>query len=405
MKVLVLGGAGNMGGIGTKILQYFPGIDSVTIADRDLEAAENLVKTLNFPKVNAVELDATDTKRVTELARNFDVVFNTVGPYTKFGIPILEAVMAAGVDYVDVCDDSDATEDMLELHEKAQEAGITALIGMGQSPGITNIQAKYLADKLDQVDSIKVVWGADAPDPEVAVGTPFEEIAKEMSTINSDLERFKKNTPTGWDHMIHSASGEIPIWKDGKFDTIPAWDSGEYVDFAEPLGRIDAYYVGHSEPVTLPRYIDIKDFCACLGRLHPTMNKAIRLEARGHEEPLTPLKEPTTPQWETPEKLKELGVWCGNTIIVEGLKDGKKVRYTNRASGSIFDKGVFNFGGQATGVYLMGVMKEKPKGVFAPEGLIDPEVFFKEYVRISNEVNGWDFTFEELLPTEYEVLS
>jgi saccharopine dehydrogenase-like NADP-dependent oxidoreductase len=404
MKLLVLGGGGHMGGYGVKILQHFPGIESVVLADINMEAAEELAKELNFPEVSTVHLDVTDTKRITELASEFDVVFNAVGPYMKFGVPTLEAVIEAGVDYLDVCDDHDATEEMLNLHDKAEKAGMTAIVSLGQSPGITNMQAKYVSEMLDSVDSMKVVWAVGIPPLDVVLGTPLEPWVKNIRHMHSDPDLFAQSLRSAWVHMIHTCSGEIPVWKDGKWDTMPAWDIGEYVDFAEPLGRVQVFYVGHSEPVTLPRYIKIKDFCACLGTLPPGVNEKLRMEARGHEEPLQPGVAPDTPLWPTPEKWKDLGVWQGTAAIAEGWKDGKKVRYTNRCLCSVFDRGVFNFVGQATGIYLLGKTKDKKKGVFAPEGILDTQDFFKEITRVTNEINSWDFTLEELMPTEREVI-
>src|SRR5690625_1232423 len=109
MKVLLIG-AGTMGRGGIQALQNFPGIESVIVADLNKEVADKFAETLNFPEVKTVELDVTDTERVTALAREVDVVYNAVGPFVKFGVPILKAVIEAGTDYVDVCDDSDATD-------------------------------------------------------------------------------------------------------------------------------------------------------------------------------------------------------------------------------------------------------------------------------------------------------
>lgn len=392
MKVLLIG-AGTMGRGGIQALQHFPGIESVTVADLNLEAAQKFIETLDFPEVKAVQLDVTDSKRVTELAREVDVVYNAVGPFVKFGVPILEAVIEAGTDYVDVCDDGDATDDLLKLHEKAEAAGVTALIGCGQTPGVSNMQAKYVADMMDEVDSIKIAWH---------VGAPQGDLGAEESYDFVDAQDFKDSSPAGWNHLVHSMTGDIDIWKDGKFDKMPAWESGEYIDFPEPYGRVPVFYVGHSEPNTLPLYIKINDFAACLGgnRFH----EELREEARGHREPLHPPVDPGTPIWEAPEKWRDKAVWQGQAAIVEGRIDGQKVRYTNRYMCSVYDKGIYTFAGQAIGIYLIGTMANKKKGVFAPEGILETEDFFKELVRITNKANGWDFTLEELLSTEKEVI-
>ncbi|MBM4761697.1 saccharopine dehydrogenase NADP-binding domain-containing protein [Bacillus sp. B15-48] len=392
MKVLLIG-AGTMGRGGIQALRNFPGIESVTVADLNKEAADKFAATLNFPEVKTVQLDVTDSESVTALAREVDVVFNAVGPFVKFGVPILKAVIEAGTDYVDVCDDGDATDDLLELHEKAEAAGVTALIGCGQTPGISNMQAKYVAGMMDDIDSIKIAWH---------VGSPQSDLVAEESYDFVDAQDFKESSPAGWNHLVHSMTGDIVVWKDGKFDKMPAWDSGEYIDFPEPYGRVPVFYVGHSEPHTLPRYIKINEFCACLGgnRFH----KELREEARGYQEPKHPPVDPGTPIWEAPEKWKDKGVWQGQAAIVEGTVDGKKVRYTNRYMCSVYDKGIYTFAGQAIGIYLIGTMKNKKSGVFGPEGILETEDFFKELVRITNESNGWDFTLEELLPIEKEIL-
>lgn len=72
---------------------------------------------------------------------------------------------------------------------------------------------------------------------------------------------------------------------------------------------------------------------------------------------------------------------------------------------SVYDKGIYTFAGQAIGIYLIGTMKNKKSGVFAPEGILETKDFFNELVRITNEANGWDFTLEELLPTEKKFLN
>ncbi|MGI6508233.1 MAG: saccharopine dehydrogenase family protein [Saccharofermentanales bacterium] len=399
MKLLALGAGGVMGGNGIKVLQNFPGIEEITIADLYLEKAENLAKELNFPKVSAIQLDVTDTKKLTELARKYDLVFNAVGPFITFGVPTLKAIIEAGTDYIDVCDEGDASAELLKLNGMAKEAGVTALIGMGQTPGIANMQAKYVAERLDSVDNLLIAWSSGMPDIEAVRGTDLEQEIANWIEILKDAESFKAVGKAGWDHMVHSCTGNIPVWKNGKFDTVPAWESGIYVDFAEHLGRVPVFFVGHAEPSTLPHYIDIKNFCACLGNMYA---KELRLEARGHEEPLNPPVMPDTPLWTAPDAWKGLSVWQAQAAIAEGWKDGKKVRLTNRFMCSTFDRGAYTFGGQAIGIYLLGQMKDKPKGVFAPEGIFETDLFFETLTRLLNRMNGWDMTPEELVPTQCE---
>ena len=61
--------------------------------------------------------------------------------------------------YFDICDDWRPTLELLELSDKAKKAGITAIIGIGASPGLTNLMAVLAYNELDEVDEIITGWG------------------------------------------------------------------------------------------------------------------------------------------------------------------------------------------------------------------------------------------------------
>ena len=68
-----------------------------------------------------------------------DVVINTVGPFFKYGPPILEAALDTNCHYLDINDDWEPTLEMLKFHDKAESNAKTAILGMGASPGLTNM--------------------------------------------------------------------------------------------------------------------------------------------------------------------------------------------------------------------------------------------------------------------------
>lgn len=394
MKVLVLGGAGGMGGGGAMLLAGYPDVESIVLGDINLEAAQAYAANINSPKVSAVKVDVTDRPALIELVKQFDVVLNAVGPFVRFGVPVLDAVIEAGVNYVDVCDDHDGAIEMLKLDEKAKAAGVTAVICMGTTPGITNIQAKLAASKLDTVDVLKICWAVGNPPADMVKGTPLEPIAH--STGRELL------TPAAWEHMVHVSTGEVPVWKGGKWTTMPALEVGEYVDFAQPLGRAESWYLGHAEPITLVDNIEITDFCACLGSLNPVVTRELRMEARGHEEALTPPEKPDTPLWQAPELWAKRGVWGGQAAIAEGWKDGKHQRCTVRVMMGVPDMLPYNYAGQAIGTYMVGSGKVDKKGVLGPEACFETGPFFDELARHYSAGGDHTFTAEEVAVTDIE---
>ncbi len=393
MKILILGGAGGMAVGGATYLIRYDDVSSVVLADLNKEAVDNAAKYLNSDKISTMEIDVLDRDNLIKVVKDFDVVLNCVGPFTTLGVPVLEAVIEAGVNYVDVCDDHDAAKDLMELDEKAKEAGITALICMGTTPGISNVQAKYVYDMLDECDSLKIAWAITMPPEDMAKGTILERTLEDP---------FAMISPAAWDHLIHVATGDIPVWKGGKWDTIPAIEVGEWVDFSEPLGRAESYYIGHAEPITLAHYLDIKDFSACLGSIMPEVMKKLRLDARGHEDALYPPEKDDSPIWESPELWNRRGVWGGQAAIAEGTKDGEKLRITCRLMMGVEDMNGYNSSGQAIGTYMVGKNMFDKKGVLAPEAVIDPIPFFEELAKYYTEDSSDTFTVDTLILVDKE---
>lgn len=391
MKILILGGAGSMALGGASYLMRYDDVSEIMMSDINLDDLNTKVSMFNSPKIKTLYLDALDKSALIEEARKYDVVLNCVGPFTQFGVPILESIIEAGVSYVDVCDDHDAAIDLMKLNDKAKAAGVSALICMGTTPGISNVQARVVYDMLDTCNSIKVAWAITTPDPAMTKGTYLEH-----------LDGNNLMSPAAWDHLIHVATDNVPIWKDGKWDEIESIEHGEWVDFDLPLGRAESYYIGHAEPVTLPKYLDIKDFCACLGSIMPPVMKQLRLEARGHEDALYPPKENNKPLFKGTDIWQDRGVWGGQAVIAEGIKDGEKVRITARVQMGIHDAAAFNNSGQAIGTYMMGKGKIKDIGVFAPEVCIDPEPFFEELANYYSSDAQKKFSVDDVLMIQIE---
>ena len=133
-KVTVLGGGGAVGSIATNTLASSGVFSDIAVADINMAAARKVVKEAKGAKLTTVELDAESPESIKKAIAGSTVVLNCVGPFYKYGPIILKAVIGAGINYVDVCDDFDATEALLAMDEKAKRAGVSALIGMGSSP-------------------------------------------------------------------------------------------------------------------------------------------------------------------------------------------------------------------------------------------------------------------------------
>lgn len=227
-RILMLGGAGQMGQSAARILAAAPAVDRLVLTDLDARRAADFAKTLG-PKASGIGLDVTDELALRAALADCDLVLNTVGPYFRFGEPILAATIAAGRNYIDICDDWEPTLAMLAMDEKARAAGIYALVGMGSSPGVANMLAVTAARELDTVDSIVTAWSAE-----------------DARTAVSD-----DGPSAAFVHGMHQISGSIRVVCDGVHVDRPALERIR-IDYPG-IGRGVAWSFGHPEAVTLDR--------------------------------------------------------------------------------------------------------------------------------------------------------
>ena len=364
MKVLALG-CGEMGKVAIKDLVEYGDFDEVVVGDINLRKTEDFVKKLKSEKtkVSAKFVDITDNEKLVNLMSHFDVVLSCVGPFYKFALPVVNATIQARVDLVDICDDYDSTSKVLELDSAAKDAGITVISGLGVSPGATNILAKAAAEMLDEPEEIHIALLMGAPD----LGG-----VAEIS------------------HRFHSMYGKVPTFQNGKFIEVRAFvDGKETVEFPKPFGKFEVFHIGHPEPITISRYMKKVKYVDTKCALNPPSVKDVILSLGdmgfSSEEPLdvkgasvTPLDFAAAFVYKLSSQIKDVPKLGAMRVEVRGMKSGKK-------TGIIFaSTGKMNEGTGipvSIGAQMLAKGKIKDKGVFAPEGCIDPSEFITEFMK------------------------
>ena len=378
MKVVLLGGGG-MGEIALKDL-VDSGVKQIVIADYDRAKVESLVKGYQGQEVqiSVAFVDANDHASLIEVMQDASVVASAIGPFSEYGVKVLKAAIEAQVNFVDICDDPQPTIEELDLHNEAKQAGITAIIGMGNNPGVGNLCAKYGAQKLDEVEEIEFIWVHPA---------------------------ISRTGGAGVLHAIGAFSGDVPSYHQGQWVDVPAGSDKEVIDFPEPVGRVEVFHSGHPEPITVPRYISVKDV-SCKGGIVPVWigQEFIRLLSYGlgGAEPIEVKGTPVVPREFTVSLLESLLHRRGkdmidggqltkvSRVIVKGKKEGRATSYTYDRIGNDWEAGIaLSIGAQ---MLASGAITEK--GVFAPEGCIEPREFFQE-------LNKRGLTILEKMMTEH----
>ena len=233
MKALVLGASGQIGAYTVQDLVEFSKAE-VVAASRKLGNVQKAMDDLHLgSRTTVMELDASDTDAVAKAAKaeHVDTVVNCAWYQTN--IAVMKACVRAGAHYTDLGGFFDTCLKQLEFDKEWKKAGLNATIGLGSTPGLTNVAGAAGAAKLDKVDTINIYcsWGntLEVKEP----GWPGY-------SIRTVMDEFTQ---------------EPVAWLDGKYVKQPVLSGETVVTMQEPIGKVTAYYVKHSEPATLGKYV------------------------------------------------------------------------------------------------------------------------------------------------------
>ncbi|NKS65062.1 enoyl-ACP reductase [Rhodococcus hoagii] len=127
LDVVVYGATGFVGRLVAEYLaRSAPGGTRIGLAGRSIDRLERVRAELgpaaaDWPLLRA---DAKDEQSLRDLAAATHVVATTVGPYAKYGLPLVAACAEAGTDYVDLTGETPFARESIDLfHDKAVASG------------------------------------------------------------------------------------------------------------------------------------------------------------------------------------------------------------------------------------------------------------------------------------------
>ncbi|MEO6041676.1 MAG: saccharopine dehydrogenase C-terminal domain-containing protein [Croceibacterium sp.] len=158
MKIALTGGSGIQGISAMIYLLDQPDVEEIFVSDaHNLELLQQRVAKLDDKRLRYAPLDCTDEDAAAAAFAGYDVVLNAAMVRGKF-INVTKAALRAGCHYLDMT--SLGQEPLqFELHDQFVAKGKTAVLDMGTAPGLSNVMAVYLMEKLDETDSIDFAWG------------------------------------------------------------------------------------------------------------------------------------------------------------------------------------------------------------------------------------------------------
>ncbi|OGO58472.1 MAG: ATP-binding protein [Chloroflexi bacterium RBG_16_72_14] len=248
MRILVIG-AGGVGRAVVAIAARRDFFEHMVVADYDPARVEHAMgQVAGDGRFTGAHVDASDVDAIGALIREHRIthVLNSVDP--RFVMPIFDASLAAGVDYMDMAMSLSRPhpERPYELpgvklgdeqFAKAgawESAGRLAFVGMGVEPGLADVFARYAQDHLfSEIDEVGVRDGANL----TVDGYDFAPSFSIWTTIEECL-----NPPAIWE-------------RDRGWYTTPPFSGAETFEFPEGIGPVECVNVEHEEVLLVPRWI------------------------------------------------------------------------------------------------------------------------------------------------------
>lgn len=258
-RVLIIGCGGVASVAIQKCCQNSEVFEEIMIASRTKSKCDALKEKLDGTtdtKITTAQVDADNMEEVVALIKSYqpDLVMNIALPYQD--LTIMDACLACGVNYMDTANyepediedpawravyDRRCREEGFSAYfdyswqwayrKKFEEAGITALLGSGFDPGVTQAYCAYaLKHEFDEIDTIDIL-DCNGGDHGYAFATNF----------NPEINLREVSAPGSY-------------WENGHWVEVPAMSIRRTYRF-DQVGAKDMYLLHHEEIESLAKNI------------------------------------------------------------------------------------------------------------------------------------------------------
>lgn len=349
-KILILG-AGLVGGAMAKDLSKDERF-LVTVADIDQDA---LTRISSIYPVRTTRRDLGNPETVKELAGPFDMVISAVPGF--MGYRTFKAVIEAGKDIVDI---AFFIEDPFDADGLARKNKVTAVMDCGVAPGMCNVLIGYAHHLLDKTENVVYYVG----------GLPeIREWPYEYKAVFSPVD------------VIEEYTRPARFIEAGKSIVKPALSDPGLMNFPH-IGTLEAFNTdGLRSLVKTIKAPNMKEktlrYPGHIDKMKVLRDSGFfsREEMEVNGVMVRPIDVTTGllfPLWKFTEKDIDITVM---KVVVEGLKDGKHLRYT----WDLFDRkdestGIHSMA-RTTGYTATLALRMIADGLYTQNGVIVPEYF------------------------------
>jgi saccharopine dehydrogenase-like NADP-dependent oxidoreductase len=239
MACIAVLGVGAAGEVAVRHLARGNVFREVVAADVRPERLKAVRRRARSRRLRIEEADFTDESDIRRVCRGAHVILNCALP--NFNLPIMEQALRQRAHYIDLAsmgspDPNERSKvlDQLKLDRQFRRRDLTAILGLGVAPGITNLLASLASQRIGALEEVRIrVYGSGYAQVEGYSLAPL----------------FSPET------FLEEVLFPAPVWRDGRLEKLPPFSGYEVYRFPDPLGPATCYNVNNEETEMMPRFI------------------------------------------------------------------------------------------------------------------------------------------------------
>ena len=365
LSVAVLGAAGTIAPAIVHDLALSDEVASMVLLDLDPGKAAAVAEEHGHEKATAARVDARDVDALAGAIAGggAGVLLNTAS--YRINLDAMRACLQAGCHYLDLGGLYRVTAEQLELHSAFERAERLAVLGIGSSPGKTNLMAAEAVGRLgdggEGIDSIDIF--AAGRDP----AAPADGRLRPPYAVQT---------------LIDELTLAPVVLKDGHAVEIEPLSPGGIVDYGDPIGCGETIYTLHSELATFGESFGCKRASFRLSLAPALLTRLEQLATATAEEVAVAARDAASPSNET------ISVHLVRAAAADGR--GMTARAITRPHFGLGGSVVSTASPAAACVRLLARGALTATGAHPPERCIGPGLMFAEL-----ETRGCTFSFSD----------
>jgi lysine 6-dehydrogenase len=368
MNVVILG-AGMMGRAIAYDLSKFSNFDEILLGEKDSKTRASTRRFLQETRVKVISLDAERTSELKNRLQKGDVIISAL-PY-RYNYRLAQRAIQTKTHFIDLGGNNTIVENERRLFSQAKKNDVTIIPDSGLAPGLVSIITRDIVDHLDIVNSVRLRVGGLPTHPKPPLN--YQIVFSPYGLINEYVE-------------------DALILDHGRILQKKSMTEVETLQFPKPFETMEAFLTSggcSTLPYTYRHTVNYLDYKTIRYPGHCEKIKAILDLGFADEKKMNCAGQVIAPRDVLASMLIKNVPTTGEDVVLlkvmsQGIKQGKK-RVREFLLIDYYDKKNNITAMMRTTGYPVAITAQmiengtiQERGVFCPEEIIPPTVFFKE---------------------------